>query len=429
MIISSGLVIIRNNKILLVKPKGLDSGFYSIPKGIVEKEESILSAAIRETLEETGLLVPKEIINKTPHVCNYVSSNGNISKRVYYFVVNIDNVKIEKKGPIDFSEIDGYDYYDRSEAENLIYWKMMSVLNHIDHSKFSIKELHILESLNVIKRVKHPLYPFFLYNYTDKCKRTQFWNDTTLWCRGLVLDINGYVIARPFKKFFEEHQLYKESYPIKKENIIYEKKDGALGLLFFYKNNPIFCNRQSFKSRQSIIASEILYSKYSKHLSTIIKSNRTYLFEIIYPDNRFVVNYGVESDLFLLDVKENHTGNSLIKNDVFSEPKRMNNYNAFDRKNEGVVLLFENGFKLKIKNNFYKKRYLEIRKIKSGIAKNIEYFGIENNRDNWNLDYYLVYKMYLKKYLQIYLNYYQNNKNESPENIFNKVNSRNAFPG
>lgn len=62
--ISSGLLMYKFDgdelKIFLVHPggpffKSRDNGYWSIPKGLVEKDEDLLSTAIREFKEETGI--------------------------------------------------------------------------------------------------------------------------------------------------------------------------------------------------------------------------------------------------------------------------------------------------------------------------------------------------------------------------------------
>jgi hypothetical protein len=39
-------------------------------------------------------------------------------------------------------------------------------------------------------------------SYTQHCQFDRKWNDATIACRGLILDTNGCVVARPFGKFF-----------------------------------------------------------------------------------------------------------------------------------------------------------------------------------------------------------------------------------
>lgn len=37
-----------------------------------------------------------------------------------------------------------------------------------------------------------------MYNYTAKAQYDKLWNEVTLQCRGLILDGDGNVVARPF---------------------------------------------------------------------------------------------------------------------------------------------------------------------------------------------------------------------------------------
>ena len=48
-------------------------GYWSVPAGYVEPEEDIKACAVRETQEETGILVPE---NETKFLSAYPSSDG-----------------------------------------------------------------------------------------------------------------------------------------------------------------------------------------------------------------------------------------------------------------------------------------------------------------------------------------------------------------
>ena len=53
-----------------------------------------------------------------------------------------------------------------------------------------------------ISEQKHPNLDLWIYNYTKRCQYEKKWDEVTTMCRGLILNKEGNIIARPFKKFF-----------------------------------------------------------------------------------------------------------------------------------------------------------------------------------------------------------------------------------
>ena len=151
----------------------------------------------------------------------------------------------------------------------------------------------------------HPTLDLTIYNYSQKTQYEKMWNEETLSCRGLVLDSWGNVVARPFKKFFNLSEVEGEIPDLPFE--VFEKMDGSLGIFFWYNGNPIFASRGSFTSDQSKVGWEILKGMDYKNL----KRGVTYLFEIIYPENRIVVDYGDTEKLVLLGAVETSTGEEI----------------------------------------------------------------------------------------------------------------------
>jgi len=140
--LSAGLAIIQNGSILLCHPKGQKwVGTYSIPKGNVERGESFLEAAIRETKEEIGITIdPDDIVSKEPKFIDYKDKNGNIFKRVYYFIVKPKNkIKKEYIHP-DKVEIDWAGFILKDAAKARIFWRLMPILDHIDEDQENDKE-------------------------------------------------------------------------------------------------------------------------------------------------------------------------------------------------------------------------------------------------------------------------------------------------
>jgi len=206
---------------------------------------------------------------------------------------------------------------------------------------------------------KHPDADLFIYNYTRKAQFENLWNEITLLTRGLILDGDMNIVARPFEKFFNYEQLKPEQIPTLPFDA-YEKMDGSLGILYWLRNSPYMASRGSFQSDQSKHANEVLYSRY-QHTFDKLNKGATYLFEIIYPENRIVVDYKGKDDLVLLAVVDNKSGKDLPLEDIgFEIVKKYDGVNDFtklrddkDMQREGYIIVFSNGFRMKLKYEEY----------------------------------------------------------------------------
>ena len=88
---SAGLLILHENKMLLLHPTNAPwYGTYSIPKGKLEKNETLIQAAIRETEEEVGLKIKEKQIDKRHKVIQYKNEKGVVYKELYYFIVKLE---------------------------------------------------------------------------------------------------------------------------------------------------------------------------------------------------------------------------------------------------------------------------------------------------------------------------------------------------
>jgi RNA ligase len=263
----------------------------------------------------------------------------------------------------------------------------------------------------VIKQV-HPTLPLSIYNYSRTCQYGGLWDEITLACRGLVLDNEGNVIAKPFPKFFNYEEHTAEEIPNELFDV-YEKMDGSLGICFYYEreltyveryklwfngnyetgmeyceeivpnfDDPYFhptpttkgewhiATRGSFVSEQAVKGKELL-GKYNFHK---LHTDYTYLFEIIYKENRIVCDYDFE-DVVLLGVINTKTGievnlhsdtedvriQNIIRNIGLNVVTRYNTFGeGFDElkreisnSKEGYVIRFKGGMRMKIKGDEY----------------------------------------------------------------------------
>ena len=188
------------------------------------------------------------------------------------------------------------------------------------HNIYELAELPDMLAGGFISVRKHPSQPLVIYNYTARAQYDNVWNAATLACRGLITDLDGNIVARPFTKFFNLEQLTElPDEPFE----VFEKMDGSLGIVYWVDGAPCIATRGSFESEQAQEANRML----ATHDTSKLNPRNTYLFEIIYPQNRIVVDYGPLRDLVLLAVIETESGHELPLSDVgtaagFAQVKR-----------------------------------------------------------------------------------------------------------
>lgn len=219
----------------------------------------------------------------------------------------------------------------------------------------------------LLTRREHPDAPLFIYNYTDRCQYDRIWTNETRQCRGLILDADGYVLARPFEKFFNlgEHEGGAQGLgyvPIGSPFKAFEKLDGSLGIAYHLNGQIQIATRGAFASEQAIWAN----AWWAKNTSEVrIPEGQTWLFEILYPENRIVVDYKGRTGLVLLAVIDNATGKDLPLPTESEWPgERAEVYEMGDVGSliasvedpsnfEGFVLLYETGERVKVKLDEY----------------------------------------------------------------------------
>ncbi len=153
-----------------------------------------------------------------------------------------------------------------------------------------------------------------ILNYTARATYSRSWNEATVACRGLILDGDDRVVARPFPKFFGPSEPDAPAIPSGQPMEITAKLDGSLGIAYTHPEGGVrLATRGSLTSHQAIEATRIWHEKY-RHI--VIPEGVTPLFEIIYPDNRVVLDYGDMRDLVLIALIDIETGADIETNDL-----------------------------------------------------------------------------------------------------------------
>jgi RNA ligase len=257
----------------------------------------------------------------------------------------------------------------------------------------------------------HPTLPLTIWNYSEKVQYDNLWDDITLQTRGLVTDDKGNIVARPFKKFFNDSEKKHTPTP---DFDVYDKLDGSLVILFHYEGEWVLATRGSFTSDQAVKGFEMLQKyEYQK-----LHKDYTYLFEIIYDDNRIVVKYPYE-DLVLLGMINTETGyevdlygegndvrlKNLMSNLGFKIVRKYDGINDYSilkgmikDDEEGFVVKFSNGDRMKVKGE----EYMKLHKLITSVSTTAIWEMLSEGRDVLELlkevpdEFYNKIKMYVR---------------------------------
>lgn len=234
--------------------------------------------------------------------------------------------------------------------------------------KVNLEELR--KRRQYINEQKHPQFDLLLFNYSNACQFDGAWDDFTMLTRGLITDLDGNIVARPFKKFFNLNQ-HEDSQISRLMELgkpdVFEKLDGSLGIQYFHSGVPYISTRGSFSSDQAKWATEWLHKALqSPGRGYSFVDGYTYLYEILYPSNRIVVDYGTRAELALLACINMDTGEEL---DYIKEAERLGFSYArpfegtldellarakeLPADEEGFVLKYPDGTRVKIKGEEY----------------------------------------------------------------------------
>jgi RNA ligase len=157
-----------------------------------------------------------------------------------------------------------------------------------------------------VRRQVHPSMPLSILNYTERCQYERAWSNVTRTCRGLIVrDGTGEVVARPWAKFFNYGEHPEGSLDLSAPAEVTDKMDGSLGIMYPADDGWAIATRGSFASEQAVHATAVLRDGYPDFIPP---AGMTVLFEIVYPGNRIVVDYGGTDDLVLLGAVDIATG-------------------------------------------------------------------------------------------------------------------------
>lgn len=233
---------------------------------------------------------------------------------------------------------------------------------------FDINVINSLIDAGKVKRTKHPEFDYYIYCYSKSAQFENKWSDTLRACRGLILDVDGNVIARPMPKFFNIEQHSRSDTIFRQKPQIFEKVDGTLLISYQTPDGEFrLASKSSFVSPQAVEGTKFLTEFLDNGF--VIDPDYTYLFEFVHPSNRIVVDYGDFSGLVFLCAIHKGTGANVFefgderdfpglhaKRFAFDDVHPRDLHALIGSGEEGFVLYFTHGdTRVKVKSEEYKR--------------------------------------------------------------------------
>ncbi len=208
-------------------------------------------------------------------------------------------------------------------------------------------------------------YTVIDYLYSD---RETFTHRARIECRGIKFDDDGYIIARPFQKFFnfketEDTQNLDFSNP----HIVMEKLDGSMIHAAIVDSQVVFMTRMGITDVAKKCAERHLSDQVNVACRNMLHLGVTPIFEWTAPDNRIILPYE-ESKLTVLALRDMIEGTYLDQTEVsmFADAARLPMIATMHSCGdlvlplvkdevgiEGFVVRFDNGFMVKAKSDDY----------------------------------------------------------------------------
>lgn len=254
---------------------------------------------------------------------------------------------------------------------------------------FPLYELRDAIDAGLVSVQKHPDLPLEIYNYSPTAQYSRAWTPVTTQCRGLIVDKLGNIVARPFPKFFNYGEMDQYGSLPPGDPIVAEKMDGSLGIIYTYDGRTAVATRGSFTSDQALWATENLHKTYPGFENP---GGVTTLVEIIYPENRIVVDYGDQEGLWFLAAIDTDTGADILSNIYWWDGPRARTfqYTTLEEavaaassdefaSEEGVVLCWPQPYSPALRIKVKHPRYVELHRIVTGLSTRTVWEALANN--------------------------------------------------
>lgn len=215
-----------------------------------------------------------------------------LSLDIQYLKVNIAKYLLPEVSYLDIPK----EYIDERELSDLIDIQLLKYLVVV------LKTIAWTQKGNLL-----------LVKYSKNIGNTG-WHNLAKQCRGKVIDWKERtIVSYPFNKFHNLNEV--EETKIERINdllsnakdvMVTDKKDGSAIIVTNHRGNIVINTNGVFANIQITLTKQLFAKKYLNFYNNI-PEGYTFVFELIHPENRIVLDYGDDEKLYLLAIRDLRT--------------------------------------------------------------------------------------------------------------------------
>ena len=214
-----------------------------------------------------------------------------------------------------------------------------------------------------VTRQKHKSFPLFVYSYSKKTQYDQYWTDLTKFARGVILDTEGNLVAKPFTKAFNIGEPSAPELPKGHDYMAYSKVDGSMSVFWHYEGKWNCSTKGSFDNQYTDYALSVIGNQISSDISKDI----TLITEVVLPEELDDMRRAAPADPGLYFLGATHTPSRKDLNPLtfhtlwggkFASPcgeyiEDLMEKASHEEGTEGWVIRYSDGLRFKVKTAWY----------------------------------------------------------------------------
>lgn len=177
------------------------------------------------------------------------------------------------------------------------------------------------EKLNKMHILVKKMGTLAIFNYRIDA---DFFNPIVREARGIIIDlVNMRVVCRGFDKFFNYGEEYAARLDWNSGVRVQQKIDGSIMKVYHWNgkwqvatNSQVTANSAGVGVEKSGVSFKDVFDRAAENVNlnySFLDKNKTYIFELISPENRNVVDYGNLTTIYHIGTRDNESGEEFVE--------------------------------------------------------------------------------------------------------------------